>query len=82
MVPDRQKVWTDGRLDGMDGRTDDAKTISLRLCRGITKKNLSGPLVISLYNMACNEESTGMVTFALFSRSLWDLKKCFVYNIS
>ena len=31
MVPDRQKVWT----DGMDGRTDDAKTISLRLCRGI-----------------------------------------------
>ena len=24
MVPDRQKVWT----DGMDGRTDDAKTIS------------------------------------------------------
>ena len=43
MVPDRQKVWTDGRTegrtDGMDGRTDrgmdDAKTISLRLCRGI-----------------------------------------------
>ena len=31
MVPDRQKVWT----DGMDGRTDDAKTIFLRLCRGI-----------------------------------------------
>ena len=27
MVPDRQKVWT----DGMDERTDDAKTISLRL---------------------------------------------------
>ena len=39
MVPDRQKVRTDGRTDGMDGgtdgRTDDAKTISLRLCRGI-----------------------------------------------
>ena len=34
MVPDRQKVWT----DGMDGRTDDAKTISLRLCRGIINK--------------------------------------------
>ena len=35
MVPDRQKV----RTDGMDGRTDrrmdDAKTISLRLRRGI-----------------------------------------------
>ena len=31
MVPDRQNV----RADGMDGRTDDAKTISLRLCRGI-----------------------------------------------
>ena len=28
MVSDRQKVRT-------DGRTDDAKTISLRLCRGI-----------------------------------------------
>ena len=39
MVPDRQKVWTDGRTDGrtggMDGRTDDAKTISLRLRQGI-----------------------------------------------
>ena len=32
MVQDRQKVWT----DGMDGRTDDAKTISLRHRRGIT----------------------------------------------
>ena len=31
MVPDRQKVWT----DGMDGLTDEAKTISLRLRRGI-----------------------------------------------
>ena len=42
MVPDRQKVrtdgQTDGRTDGMDRRTDDAKTISLRLRRGITKK--------------------------------------------
>ena len=28
MIPDRQKVWT-------DGRTDDAKTISLRLRLGI-----------------------------------------------
>ena len=40
MVPDRQKVQTDGRTEGMDGRTnartDDAKTISLRLRRGIT----------------------------------------------
>ena len=35
MVPDRQKVRTDGRTDGMDGRMDDAKTISLRLSRGI-----------------------------------------------
>ena len=35
MVPDRQKVWTDGRTEWTDGRTDDAKTISLRLCRGI-----------------------------------------------
>ena len=39
MVPDRQKVRTDGRTDGQtewtDGQTDDAKTISLRLRRGI-----------------------------------------------
>ena len=27
----------DGRTDGMDGRTDEAKTISLRLRRGIIK---------------------------------------------
>ena len=33
MVPDRQKVQTDGR----NGRTDNAKTISLRLRRGIIK---------------------------------------------
>ena len=42
MVPDRQKVRTDGRngrTDGQtDGRTDDAKTISLRLRRGITRE--------------------------------------------
>ena len=41
MVPDRQKVRIDGRTewtDGQtDGRTDDAKTISLRLRRGIIK---------------------------------------------
>ena len=44
MVPDRQKVRTDGMdgqtewTDRMDGRTewtDDTKTISLRLRRGI-----------------------------------------------
>ena len=33
MVPDRQKVWT----EGMDGWTDAAKTISLRLRPGITR---------------------------------------------
>ena len=37
MVPDRQKV----RTDGMDG-TDDAKTISLRLRRGIIMEDLVG----------------------------------------
>ena len=26
MVPDRQKVWTEGRTDGMDGRTDEASS--------------------------------------------------------
>ena len=40
MVPDRQMVRTDGRTDR---RTYDAKTISLRLCRGIT----------STYTMGC-----------------------------
>ena len=35
MVPDRQKVRTDGMDGRTDGRTDDAKTISLRLRRGI-----------------------------------------------
>ena len=39
MVPDRQKVRTDGRNGRTDGHTDDAKTISLRLRRGITKQN-------------------------------------------
>ena len=45
MLPDRQKVWTDGR----NGRTDEAKTISLRLRRGIIidifliHKHLLGP---------------------------------------
>ena len=32
MVPDGRTEWT-------DGRTDDAKTISLRLRRGITSRN-------------------------------------------
>ena len=35
MVPDGQKVRTDGRNGRMDGRTDDANIISLRLRRGI-----------------------------------------------
>ena len=37
MVPDRQKVWTDGRTEWTDERTDNAKTISLRLRWGIIK---------------------------------------------
>ena len=41
MVQDRQKVWTDGRNGRTDGCTDDAKTISLRLRRGIKTKILS-----------------------------------------
>ena len=48
MIPDRQKVRTDGRKDGRngradgqtDGRMDDAKTISLRLRRGIIRDNI------------------------------------------
>ena len=33
MVPDGQKVWTDGQNE----RTDDANTISLRLRQGVKK---------------------------------------------
>ena len=36
MVPDRQKVWKDGQKEWMD----DAKTISLRLRRGIKRVNM------------------------------------------
>ena len=40
MVLNRQKVWTDGQ----NGRMDDAKTISLRLRRGI----INSPMVASV----------------------------------
>ena len=40
MVPDGRTEWTDGQTDG---RTDDAKTISLRLRRGITT-HISHPI--------------------------------------
>ena len=46
MVPDRQKVWTDGR----NGRADDAKTISLRLCRGI--------IMVCFWVLACAYKPT------------------------
>ena len=39
MVPDRQKVRMEGWTDGRNGRTDAAKTISLRLRRGIKIPN-------------------------------------------
>ena len=42
MVPDRQKV-------GTDGRTDDAKTVSLRLRRGITMKQVYGTPSLFLF---------------------------------
>ena len=49
MVPDRQKVRTDGR----NGRTDDAKTISLRLRRGIINKYLiSKKIIIHVHQCA------------------------------
>ena len=44
MVPDRQKVRTDGRNGQADGRTDDAKTISLRLRRGIKKSTVNNKI--------------------------------------
>ena len=46
MVPDRQKVRTDGQWNG---RTDDAKTISLRLRWG-DKNQAEAITVLSLYN--------------------------------
>ena len=39
MVPDGQKVWTDRRNGRTNRRTDNAKTISLRLRRGIIIKS-------------------------------------------
>ena len=45
MVPDRQNVRTDGR----NGRMDDAKTISLRLRRGIKNNGQAGPCICSSY---------------------------------
>ena len=42
-----------GRTDGMDGRTDDAKTISLRLRRGITR----GPRVLFETHIKVSVES-------------------------
>ena len=42
MVPDRQKVLTEGRMEW----TDDAKTISLRLRPGIIKANSSNADVV------------------------------------
>ena len=48
MVPDRKKSGrTDGRKDGRNGQTDAAKTISLRLRRGIISQ---GQLRVSLRN--------------------------------
>ena len=52
MVPDRQKVRTDGRTDW----TDDAKTISLRLRRGITKVLKTNG---SLMQVECIAECSG-----------------------
>ena len=47
MVPDRQKVWTDGMDGRTDRRTDDAKTISLRLRLGIISNIETVFLVVS-----------------------------------
>ena len=47
MVPDGrmdgQTEWTDRRNGRTDGRTDDAKTISLRLRQGIKRQALPNP---------------------------------------
>ena len=49
----------DGRTDGMDGRTDAAKTISLRLRRGI-KKILFWKIFenLNFYRKWCNDLNT------------------------
>ena len=52
MVPDRQKVRTDGRTEWTDGRTDNAKTISLRLRRGIINW-VEGPQGDATYQRPC-----------------------------
>ena len=43
MAADGRTEWTDGR----NGRTDDAKTISLRLCRGIKSHSVPIPSIIN-----------------------------------
>ena len=65
MVPDRQKMWT-------DGHTDDAKIISLRLRRGIIKIgkerqcHITKQLVLSFsVNIRISQPSKVMFTSAL-----------------
>ena len=59
MVPDRQKVRTDGQTEW----TDDAKTISLRLRRGI--KKLYNPGALSHLVMLSIKASIGFLLFVL-----------------
>ena len=69
MVPDRQKVRTDGRTEGRtewtdgqtDGRTDDAKTISLRLRRGIIIRLLIVKLLLDMKSLYSKVTRIGQV---------------------
>ena len=57
----------DGRTDGMDGRTDDAKTISLRLRRGIIKTEI---IMENLLTIQENENSSALFFYSAESQEL------------
>ena len=57
----------DGRTEWTDGRTDDAKTISLRLRRGITTVGKVGELNVRTYVLVNFVSPSRPVSFYAFS---------------
>ena len=62
MVPDGQKVWTDGR----NGRTDNAKTISLRLRLGIKRKNWGQLILLNMLRVVDNSHKINVKVKSVF----------------
>ena len=77
MVPDRRKVWTDGRK----GQTDAAKTISLRLRWGIISTHLllEGQVLVLLADKLWSQQGSALgmkqttlsLIFQLIQPQLW-----------